>query len=103
MVHHDKLTSLSGLWKLSQAIDACYWECHAEVSHETATSGTSGNKSESKSEKSDHKSNKGSLQSKQKNTSSSSSQSKGSSMEAKKTNPDLSSKLGKDGKLTPQE
>src|SRR6266481_228073 len=40
---------------------------------------------------------------KQKNMTSSSSQSKGSTMEAKKTSPDLSSKLGKDGKLMPQE
>src|SRR6266481_832728 len=103
MVHHDKPTSLSGLWKLSQAIDARYWERRAEVSCETATSGASGSKSENRSEKSDHKSNKGSSQSKQKNTSSGSSQSKGSSTEAKKTNPNLSSKLGKDRKLTPQE
>ena len=103
MVHHDKPTSLSGLQKLSQAIDACYWERHVEVSHEIAISGTSGNKSESKSEKSDPKSNKGSSQSKQKNMSSGSSQSKRSSTEAKKMNPDLSSKLGKDGKLMPQE
>src|SRR6266481_1166349 len=41
MVHHNKPTSLSSLQKLSQAIDACYWERHAEVSHETATSGAS--------------------------------------------------------------
>src|SRR6266481_2334206 len=103
MVHHDKPTSLSGLQKLSQAIDARYWECHAEISHETTTSGTSSNRSESKSDKMDHKSNKGSSQSKQKNTTSGSLQSKGSTMEAKKTPPNLSSKLGKDRKLMPQE
>ena len=26
MVHHEKLNTLSGLWKLIQAIDARYWE-----------------------------------------------------------------------------
>ena len=103
MVHHDKLTSLSSLQKLSQVIDTRYWECRTEISGKTTTSGTSRNKSESKSEKMDHKSNKGSLQFKQKNMTSGSVQSKGSTMEAKKMPLDLSSKLGKDGKLTPQE
>src|SRR6266481_4708181 len=34
MVHHDKPTTLPGLRKTAQAIDARYWERHAEVSHE---------------------------------------------------------------------
>jgi len=104
MVHHDKLNTLAGLQKLVQAIDARYWEQHSEVSCETRASGYSRNKSEPKSDsnKSDNKSGKGS--SKQKNTNSGSTQSKGSTSEQKKaTTPDLSSKLGKDGKLTPQE
>ena len=104
MVHHDKPNTLAGLRKLVQAIDARYWERRGEVSRETRTSGSSGNKSEPKSDsnKSDNKSGKGS--SKQKNTNSSSTQGKGSTSEQKKaTTPDLSSKLGKDGKLTPQE
>jgi len=106
MVHHDKLTTLAGIIKLVQAIDLRYWECKAEVSQETTTSGSSGHKNENKS--SDNtKSDKGksSSQSKQKssNQSSGSSQSKGSSLEPKKTNPDLSSKLEKDSKLTQQE
>ena len=74
------------------------------TTHETRASGSSGNKSEPKSNsnKSDNKSGKGS--SKQKNTNSGSTQSKGSTSEQKKTTtPDLSSKLGKDRKLTPQE
>ena len=97
MVHHDKLTTLSGLRRLTQAINARYWERRAEVSRETTTSGTMTNKSEtSDTAKMDTKS-KG----KQKSTSLGSSQSKGSSLEPKKTTPDLSSKLGKDGKLTP--
>src|SRR5882724_3184269 len=43
MVHHEKPNTLSGLWKLVQAIDARYWERCSEVSHETHTSGNSGN------------------------------------------------------------
>src|SRR5882672_1636616 len=104
MVHHDKPNTLAGLRKLIQAIDARYWEQCSEVSCETRASGSSGNKSKPKSDsnKSDNKSGKGS--SKQKNTNSGSTQSKGSTSEQKKaTTPDLSSKLGKDGKLTPQE
>src|SRR5882724_7918481 len=53
--------------------------------------------------KSDNKSGKGSSHSKQKNTNSSSTQNKGFTTERKPTTPDLSSKLGKDRKLKPQE
>ena len=104
MVHHDKPTTLSDLQKLVQAIDYRYWECKAEISHEN-TSSTSRNKSENKSDDSKTEKGKGSSKSKQKdsNSSSSSTSSKGSTLESKKSNPDLSSRLGKDGKLTPQE
>src|SRR5882724_2382111 len=106
MVHHEKPNTLSGLRKLIQAIDARYWERRGEVSCETRASGSSGNKTEQKSDssKSDNKSSKGSLQSKQNNKHSGSTQGKGSTSEQKKsTTPDLSLKLGKDGKVTPQE
>jgi len=106
MVHHDKPTTLAGLRKLIQVIDSRYWERIAEVSWETTTSGSSSHKNENKSlDNSKSDKGKSSSQSKQKssNQSSGSSQSKGSSSEQKKTNPDLSSKLGKDGKLTQQE
>src|SRR5882724_8967369 len=106
MVHHKKPTTLAGLQKLVQAIDARYWERKGELSHKTRASGSSGNKSEHKSDsnKSNNKSGKGSSNSKQKNNNSGSTQGKGSSSEQKKsTTPDLSSKLGKDGMLTPQE
>ena len=95
---------LSDLRKLVQAINSCYWECKVEISHENA-SGTSRNKSENKSNNSKTEKGKGSSKSKQKdsNSSSRSTSSKGSTSESKKSNPDLSSKLGKDGKLTPQE
>ena len=104
MVHHDKPTTLSDLRKLVQAINSRYWERKAEISHENA-SGTSGNKLENKSDNSKTEKGKGSSKSKQKdsNSSSGSTSSKGSTSESKKSNPDLSSKLGKDGKLTPQE
>src|SRR5882724_3867842 len=106
MVHHEKPNTLSSLQKLIQAIDTQYWERCGEVSHETHASGTSRNKTEQKSDssKSDNKSGKGLSHSKQKNNNSGSTQGKGSTSEQKKpTTPDLSSKLGKDGKLTPQE
>ena len=104
MVHHNKPTTLSDLQKLIQDIDSHYWEHKAEISHENA-SGTSGNKLENKSNNSKTEKGKGSSKSKQKdsNSSSGSTLSKGSTLESKKSNPDLSSKLGKDGKLTPQE
>ena len=104
MVHHDKPTMLSDLRKLVQAIDSHYWERKMEISRENA-SGTSGNKSENKSDNSKTEKGKGSSKSKQKdsNLSSSLTSSKGSTSESKKSNPNLLSKLGKDGKLTPQE
>src|SRR5467141_3920172 len=103
MVHHDKPNTLAGLCKLVQAIDARYWERKGELSHETHASGSSGNKSDNKSDsaKSDNKS--GKSKSKQKDNNSGSTQSKGSYSDLKKSTPNLSLKLRKDGKLTPQE
>src|SRR6266481_462223 len=102
MVHHDKPTTLPGLQKTTQAIDAWYWERRAEVSRETNTATTSTHKSEkSDSSKMDAKS-KGSSHSRQRNLPGSS-QSKGSTSELRKFIPDLTSKLRKDGKLMPQE
>src|SRR6266481_8067788 len=102
MVHHDKPTTLPGLQKTVQAIDAWYWEHHVEVSHKTTTMTTSRHRSEKyDSSKMDAKS-KGSSHSQQKNPPGSS-QSKGSTSKPRKFLPDLTSKLGKDGKLTPQE
>ena len=100
MVHHDKPNTLSGLWKLVQVIDMCYWERRGEVSHETCTSESSGNKSEPKSDqsKSDNKSGKSSS-SKQNNSGST----QGTTSKTKEPASDLLLKLGKDSKLTPQE
>ena len=108
MVHHDKPTTLSRLRKLVQAINAHYWECKAEITCETPTANSSGNKSEKNdNNKASSNKGKGSSQSKQNNNNNSSSgsnQNKGNSLEPKKTlTPDYASKLGKDSKLTPQE
>src|SRR5882672_9961370 len=102
MVHHNKPNTLAGLHRLIQAIDAQYWERKGELSRKNPTSGSSRNKSDNKSDfaKSDNKS--GKSKSKQKDNSGST-QSKSSSSDPKKSTPDLSSKLGKDSKLTPQE
>ena len=96
------------LRKFVQAIDARYWEQKVVIACETPTANSSGNKSEKKNNnKSSSNKGKGSSQSKQKNNNNSSSgsnQNKGNSSEPKKTStPDYTSKLGKDGKLTPQE
>ena len=108
MVHHEKPMTLSRLQKLVQAIDTCYWECKVEMACKTPAVNSSSNKSEKNdNNKSSSDKGKGSSQSKQTNNnnlSSDSSQNKGKSSEPKKTStPDLSSKLRKDGKLTPQE
>ena len=108
MVHHDKPTTLSGLRKLVQAINTHYWECKVEIAHKTPAANSSSNKLEkNNNNKSSSNKGKGSSQSKQKNNNNSSSgsnQNKGNSPEPKKTStPDYASKLGKDGKLTPQE
>ena len=46
MVHHEKPTTLSGLWKLVQAIDAHYWKRKVEIARETPATNSSSNKSE---------------------------------------------------------
>src|SRR6266481_4976417 len=93
MVHHDKPKSLSGLRKLAQAIDARYWECRKEVSHETHVPGTSSHKPKHKSDTS--KSDKLTPSNLAKNPESPS--------EPKKSSTELLAILGKDGKLTPEE
>ena len=77
MVHHNKPQSLLALWKLAQAIDTRYWEQHTEVSNEAHTSGPSSH--------------------------SGTSQGEGNTSKMKKSIPDLSSRLGTNGKLTPEE
>ena len=89
--------TLDGLRMLSQEIDACYWECKDELACSSKSQSTSSPKP----------SNSGGNSSKSSNTTSSASMS-GSSKPANKpvsgsTQPDLTAKLGKDGKLTADE
>ena len=105
MVHHEKPTTLSRLQKLMQAVNAHYWECNAEIACKTLQTlpvtslrrmTTSCLQTKAKVLHSPRRRNN--------NSSSGSSQNKGKSLEPKKmSTPDLSLKLGKDGKLTPQE
>src|SRR5882672_9836435 len=84
MVHHNKPNTLAGLCKIIQAIDARYRECKGELSHETHTSSSSGNKSDNKSDSAKSDSKSGKSKSKWKDNNSSSTQSKGSSSDPKK-------------------
>src|SRR6266481_6905367 len=97
MVHHPKPTSLAELRKLVQAINSRYWERKAEITHDSATTST---RQEAKPEsKTDKKA--PSVQSKP--LGKSTEKSKGAPLESPKTMLELVNKLGKDGKLTPQE
>ena len=101
MVHHSKPNTLIGLHGLSQAIDTHYWEHKAEIAHETGNPGPSSTKPNSKPDlKPD--SHPGNTSSQSKNNSGLM-QNIGSTSEQKEPASDALPKLGKDGKLTPQE
>jgi len=101
MVPHSKPNTLVSLHGLAQAIDAHYWECKAEIAHETGNPGPSSTKPDSKPNlKPD--SHPGNTLSQSKNNSGLT-QNKGSTSEQKEPASDALPKLGKDGKLTPQE
>ena len=85
MVHHDWPVMLLDLCKLIQAINYQYWERKAEITHEANPLS-----------KVDHK---GDL----KITRNPEAMPKGKAPENPKSSLDLTGKLGKDGKLTPQE
>ena len=99
-----KLWTSDGLCTLSQEIDACYWECKDELTRSSKSQSTlspkpsnsGGNSSKSRQERS-----------KSSNTTSSASTSSSSKPANKPTSsstwPDLTAKLGKDGKLTANE
>ena len=99
-----QLTPLQPILSLAQSIDACYWECCNEASHEGASapapkqnsSKGSDNLTSGKTQNPVNKSLTSALQNKSTSTSSM------NSVQQKKT-PDLQDKLSKDGKLTPQE
>ena len=96
--------TLDGLRALSQEINACYWECKDELTHSSKSQSTSSPKP---SNSGGNSSKSGQEKSKSGNTTSSASMS-GSSKPANRpasgsTQPDLTAKLGKDGKLTANE
>jgi hypothetical protein len=108
-----KPDTLMALRNVSQSIDARYWERHGEISRETATSSKPDKGSDKKSRKqSDKKSNssnnnsdsgsgnRNSTPAPRPNTVASGSNSNSNN---RKTTPDLSDKIGKDGKLTQAE
>ena len=84
MVHHDWPITLRDLCKLVQAIDHCYWEQKAKVTCEANPASRVNPRNDPKTGKSPKAT------------------PKGKAPENPKPNPDLTGKLGKDGKLTPQ-
>ena len=91
MTHFERPSTLQELRDLVLRIDQRYWECKAELTHENGpapqTDGKFGNKS---------------LKPELANEASNSKDNKKPKEQAQKR-PDLMDKLGKDGKLTPQE
>ena len=85
MVHHDRPATLLDLHKLIQAINYCYWERKAEIVHEANPTSRVNPKGDLKAARNPKAT------------------SKGKAPENPKPGPDLTGKLGKDGKLTPQE
>jgi Retrotransposon gag protein/Zinc knuckle len=85
MVHHDRPVTLLGLRKLVQAIDYRYWERKAEITREANPTSKVDHKVDPKVARNPEAA------------------PKGKAPENPKSGPDLTGKLGKDGKLTPQE
>ena len=113
IAHVGKPDTLSELRTLTQSINSHYWECHSEVARETPTApkpersndkgkGTTVNNSTTpnsdKNKNNNNKTNSGNS-----STSSTTRNTNSGNSNQKKPNSDLSSKLGKDGKLTQQE
>src|ERR1700731_25254 len=93
-----KPTSLPELWKLTHNIDRRYWERKGELTRKAPPKGDSPQKSEKKSQNQGRSGQSGV----QKNTKPNSGNNSGSSNQPKKSDP-LKDKIGKDGKLTPEE
>ena len=85
MVHHDRPVTLRDLRKLVQTIDHRYWEQKAEVTREANPMSRIDPRNDTKTGKNPE------------------AMPKGKSPENTKPGPDFVGKLGKDGKLTPQE
>ena len=85
MVHHNRPVTLQDLCKLVQAIDHHYWEQKAEVMHKANPASRVNPRNDPKTSKNPE------------------AMPKGNAPENPKPGPDLTGKLGKDRKLTPQE
>ena len=85
MVHHDRPVTLLDLHKLVQAIDYRYWERKAEITCEANPTSKGDPKGDLKIARNPEAA------------------PKGKALENPKSGPGLTGKLGKDGKLTPQE
>ena len=85
MVHHDRPIMLLDLHKLVQAIDYCYWEWKAEITCEANPTSKVDPKGDPKIARNPEAA------------------PQGKAPENLKSGPDLTRKLGKDSKLTPQE
>ena len=100
-----KPLTLQGLRALCQEIDTRYWECKDEISHTTKTQSTSSSTKPSNSR--GNPSNSGQEKSKTSNSPSSANSSglskATSNQSSSSSKPDLTNKLGKNGKLTADE
>ena len=104
LIHFDKPWNLDDLRDLVQKIDQRYWECRSEVSREMPTIPKPNQKSDKTSKPNPNSDRKANL-----TPSTSGSGSKDKDKDKSKSGnqnqkkPDLTDKLGKDGKLTTQE
>ena len=109
-----KPDTLSELCTLTQSINSCYWECRSKVARETPTAlkpecsndkgkGTTANNNTTPNSNKNKNNNNNKTNSGNSSTSSTTGNTNSSNSNQKKPNSDLSSKLGKDGKLTHQE
>ncbi|KAG6327068.1 hypothetical protein ID866_12021, partial [Astraeus odoratus] len=95
--HIGKPHNLDNMCYLAQEIDACYWECKEEVQH--ANKSSSKGKPTTSSNTSSSSGNTNSLLSNKPKSSNGGNK----SSNVTSSNSDLTGKLGKDGKLTPEE
>ena len=103
MVHHDKPTTLSDLRKLVQAIDSCYWECKVEISRKMLPGLPGINQRNLITPRPRRVKVLQSLNRRTRTRLQAQPRAKEAPRNPRSQLPDLSSKLGKDDKLTPQE
>ena len=102
LIHFNKPRNLDNLWDLVQKIDQHYGECRSEVSREMPTTPKLKQKSD-KTSKPNPNSNRKANPTPSTSGSGSKDKDKDKSKSGNQKKPDLTDKLGKDGKLTTQE